>query len=1473
MANPVASVISVQGQAWVKGPDGNLRPLKAGDKLMADEVVVTGEGARVELNFGEGQPVVITANQQVGLSQDLWQETAADASEAQLADASVQQALTILEEGGDLLEALEETAAGGGEAGAGGGNSFVQVDRISASADGNPEFAYGDPSFAGSAGGYGGGDQQNQAPSAEDLQVTLEEDTSYSGRILAADPENDSLTYTLLTPPANGSLTLDPATGEFVYQPNENYNGSDSFLVVVTDPRGNSATSTVTLDITPVNDAPTSDDLSLQTPEDVPVSGQIEAEDVDGDSLTYTIGTGPANGSVTLDPETGSFTYTPNPDYHGNDSFVVIIDDGQGGTTTSTVNLVVTPVNDAPEASDLHLVTPEDTPIDGQISASDVDGDSLGFTLLTPPTNGSLVLDPVTGQFTYTPNQDYNGSDSFVVTVDDGHGGTTTSTVTIGVLPVNDAPVTSNIHLTTPEDTPVSSQVVATDVDGDTLSYLISSQPAHGSVSLNPATGQFTYTPNASYNGGDSFVVTVSDGNGGTTTSIVTIGVLPVNDAPVAANLNLTTPMETPVSGQVSAFDPDGDTLTFTLVSGPANGSVNLNPATGAFVFTPDTGFSGSTSFVVSVSDGNGGVATSLVTIGVTDVTVPSVVVNIVDEALVAGETSEVTFTFSEAVQGFDLSDLVIQGGDVSDLSGPVFNGDGTVTYTATFTPAENFTGTASVEVPEGSYTDLSGNLGLGDSDTVALDTAAPSVIVDIAEASLAAGETSVVTFTFSEAITGFDESDLIIEGGSIEDLTGPVVNGDGTVTYTATFIPADGFTGAASVEVVDGSYTDLAGNPGSGDQDLVGVDTVLPSVVVDIVETSLIAGETSEVTFTFSKEITGFDLDDLVVTGGKVTDLSDPVDNGDGTFTYTATFTPDADFTGTASVEVPTNSYTDLAGNPGFGDSDTVALDTSAPSVVVNITADELVAGEATEVTFTFSEAVAGFDLADVEFVGGEVTGLSGPQDNGDGTFTYTATFTPAADFTGTASVSVIDGSYTDLAGNSGSGDSDSVEILLNPNLAPEAGDDNGSAAYSVTVQFTNTNGEPGWTGLDSTGQSVNIQAFNADGTPGVLVVAAPSTSSNGLVRLGIGGSPRPAGTQAANEEPTQIEYDPESNTSETLMITLNGLASGGTFSVANLYANENGGEMGQWTAYYQGQVVATSAFVLTTGDAGTFTIDTNGMLFDSVGFSALHNREGTGDGGGYFLTEFTATGPSPDYLVAEGDQLNITLADNHLLANDTDPDGDALSVTHINGVAITDGQTITLASGASLTIYTDGSFSYSPNGAFAELAWGERGTDTFEYTVSDGRGGVDVGQVSLTIVGSAAPLGSEISSTPEADTMVGTLLADTFVWNLGDAGTAGDAVVDVVEDFNASQGDVLDLRDLLIDENAGNLGNYLYATTDGTTTSIHISSTGGYADGYDPGQTDQIIQLQNVHFHNIGNTSEEIISMLKNAGNLLTD
>src|SRR5690606_19046653 len=111
-----------------------------------------------------------------------------------------------------------------------------------------------------------------------------------------------------------------------------------------------------------------------------------------------------------------------------------------------------------------------------------------------------------------------------------------------------------------------------------------------------------------------------------------------------------------------------------------------------------------------------------------------------------------------------------------------------------------------------------------------------------------------------------------------------------------------------------------------------------------------------------------------------------------------------------------------------------------------------------------------------------------------------------------------------------------------------------------------------------------------------------------------------------------------------------------------------------------------------------GTFAIDTGGLVFDSVSFSALHNRNNIGDGGGYFLTAFSGTGSAQansDYVVAENGVLNISSGSAaHLLANDTDADGDALTITHINGSAITDGQLITLGSGALLTINSDGSF-----------------------------------------------------------------------------------------------------------------------------------------------------------------------------------
>ena len=236
--------------------------------------------------------------------------------------------------------------------------------------------------------------------------------------------------------------------------------------------------------------------------------------------------------------------------------------------------------------------------------------------------------------------------------------------------------------------------------------------------------------------------------------------------------------------------------------------------------------------------------------------------------------------------------------------------------------------------VNSGSYTDLSGNAGTGGSDRAPVDTAAPSVEVNIVDDKLTVGETSDVTFTFSEKVTGFELGDLTVVGGTVTGLT----TSDGGKTWTATFTPTPGFEGTASVTVNSGSYTDLSGNAGTGGSDRAPVDTAAPSVEVNIVDDKLTVGETSDVTFTFSEKVTGFELGDLTVVGGTVTGLT----TSDGGKTWTATFTPTPGFEGTASVTVNSGSYTDLSGNAGTGGSDDTAIDTQAPNAPTVVIVDD---------------------------------------------------------------------------------------------------------------------------------------------------------------------------------------------------------------------------------------------------------------------------------------------------------------------------------------------------------------------------------------------------------------------------------------------------------------------------------------------------------------------------------------------------
>lgn len=387
-------------------------------------------------------------------------------------------------------------------------------------------------------------------------------------------------------------------------------------------------------------------------------------------------------------------------------------------------------------------------------------------------------------------------------------------------------------------------------------------------------------------------------------------------------------------------------------------------------------------------------------------VVAPTVAVNIVDASLSDSDSSSsVTFTFSEAVNGFTIADVTAAGGTLSS-----FTGSGS-SYSATFTATDGVATTGSVSVGTG-YTNGAGTAGTAGSDTVTIDRLNPTVTVNIVDASLSDGDSSSsVTFTFSEAVTGFTVADVTVAGGTLSDFAG-----SGS-SYSATFTATDGSTTTGSVSVGTG-YTDAVGNVGTAGSDTVGVDRANPTVTVNVVDVSLSdTDNSSSVTFTFSEAVTGFTAADVSVAGGALSAFA-----GSGS-SYTATFTATNGVATTGSVSVGTG-YTDAAGNSGGTGSDTVVIDTLNPTVTVNIVDTVLTdADNASVVTFTFSEAVTGFTAADVTVSSGTLSAFSGAGAS------YTATFTATNGVAATGSVAVGTG-YTDAAGNVGVAGSDTVTI-----------------------------------------------------------------------------------------------------------------------------------------------------------------------------------------------------------------------------------------------------------------------------------------------------------------------------------------------------------------------------------------------------------------------------------------------------------
>jgi len=476
----------------------------------------------------------------------------------------------------------------------------------------------------------------NAAPiTSGDTYYTHESDTLMVAApgILSNDTFSTPITITLVTDASQGTLTLDPHDGSFVYMPGQNFNVSDSFTYRITDGTDVSNTATVTLIY---NHPPVANnDFPPPIQEDHAARIPVLSNDFDPDGNLLdpasVIVTGPPNhGSTTVITATGEITYTPSLNFYGSDTFNYqvcdIVEPPQSKLCgDGTVTMYIESVNDPPVANPDSANTLEDTPVPIAVLANDYDVDGTlnpGSVVVTQaPGHGSTDANSSTGAITYTPAKDFNGQDTFVYKVCDSDVSPLCSTapVTVTVSPVNDPPVAVDDNATTLEDTPVDIRVLDNDSAGppdepQNLVIASISTPAHGTASLN-GDNSINYQPAANYCGSDTFDYTIQDDGGLQATATVSVNITCVNDPPVAKDdayvLNTltvtnTNQLEVAAPGVLgNDVDVDaGDSLNASLKLLPNRGSLVM-ASDGSFIYSNDPiTYTGTVTFTYQASDG-----------------------------------------------------------------------------------------------------------------------------------------------------------------------------------------------------------------------------------------------------------------------------------------------------------------------------------------------------------------------------------------------------------------------------------------------------------------------------------------------------------------------------------------------------------------------------------------------------------------------------------------------------------------------------------------------------------------------------------------------------------------------------------------------------------------------------------------------------------------------------------------------------
>ncbi|EHK2864744.1 tandem-95 repeat protein [Vibrio parahaemolyticus] len=1105
--------------------------------------------------------------------------------------------------------------------------------------------------------------------------------------------------------PKNGTVIVNN-DGTVTYTPNDNYVGKDTFTYIVTS-GGVSESTTVEVNVTPVNDAPVAKDDIATTQEDTAVTIDVlpNDSDVDGDKLSIESASVPKE-QGTVEVVNGKLVFTPAENFNGDAEITYTVTDG-ALTDQATVKVTVNAVNDTPvvESNVADQTLAEDfTPytIDLNTAFSDVDNVD-GELTFSVSGNSNIQVAIVNGIATITPTADWNGSETLTFTATDPSGESISQTVNFTVAPVADIVADS---VTVVEDTPTIIKVLGNDTfegDDKVVSLDTNNGPANGTVSINPD-GSVTYTPNDNYHGTDSFTYIVTSG-GVSESTTVNVDVTPVNDAPVAKDDIATTQEDTAVTIDVLSNDTDvdGDKLSIQSATVPeAQGKVEI--VDGKLVFTPAENFNGHAEITYTVTDGQ-----------LTDEAKVTVTVNPVNDAPTIKVDAVESITEDAVNTDTVVATLTVRDTDTSEDQLTVSLKNNSNGYFVLVGDEVKLTqaGVDAVNNDELNLKDLTISASVSDgvnptandSDSLVVNRVndAPTVENAIADQVLSE-DFDAYTIDLNEVFKDSDSSlEFSVSGNNSIQIS--IVNGVATITPTADWNGKE-------------TITFTAKDP-SGESVNQTVDfTVAPVVDIeadsaDVVEdTPTIINVLGNDTFESTDKVVSLDAENGPKNGTVIV-------NNDGTVTYI----PDDNYVGK-------DTFTYVVTSGGVSESTTVEVNVTPVNDAPVAKDDIATTQEDTAVTIDVLPNDTDADGDKLSIESASVPKEQGTVEVVDGKLV----FTPAENFNGDAEITytVTDGALTDQA---------KVTVTVNPvDDAPTIKVD---AVESITEDAVSTDTVV-----------ATLEVADTDTPEDQLTVSLENNSNGYFVLVGDEVKLTQAGVDAVNNDELNLKdltisasvsdgVNPTANDSDSLIVNRVNDAP----TVENAIADQ---ELSEDFATYT--IDLNDAFK-DSDSALNFSVSGNSNVLVSIE-NGIATISPTADWNGSETLTFTATDPSGESISQRVDFTVASVADIvadkatvvedtptiiKVLGNDTfEGDGKVVSLDANNGPA-----------NGTVSVNPDGSVTYTPNDNY-------HGTDSFTYIVTSG-GVSESTTVSVDVTPvNDAPVAKDDIATTQEDTVV---------------------------------------------------------------------------------------------------------------------